>query len=84
MKSSKPSFVVISTHLAALLWFSVGTLNARESDLAFRTIVAAQAAKQQCINTCRAHYRDCRQLNQLPPSECRASTRTARDTLVRV
>ena len=31
----------------------------------------AQTAKQQCINTCRARYRDCRRLNQLPSFECR-------------
>ncbi len=31
---------------------------------------AAQAAKRQCMNACRARYRDCRRLNQLPSSEC--------------
>ena len=32
---------------------------------------AAHTPKQQCINTCRARYRDCRHLNQLPSWECR-------------
>ena len=34
-------------------------------------LARAQTAKQQCINTCRARYRDCRRLNQLPSFECR-------------
>jgi hypothetical protein len=36
-----------------------------------RSFAAAQTAKQKCLNTCRARYRDCRHLNQLPSSECR-------------
>jgi len=35
------------------------------------TLARAQSNKQQCIDTCRAHYRDCRRLNQLPSFECR-------------
>jgi len=38
---------------------STGTLNARDADLASLTFAAAQTAKQKCINTCRARYRDC-------------------------
>jgi hypothetical protein len=49
-----------------------------------RIFAAAQTAKQQCLSTCRARYRDCRHLNQLPPSECRGFIRTAHDTLVLV
>jgi hypothetical protein len=71
MKYRKRSFAVVSLLFAVLLSLSIGTLNARSADLAFRTLAAAQTAKQQCINTCRAHYRDCRHLNQLPSSECR-------------
>ena len=44
---------------------------ARDANLASSTLAAAQTAKQQCINTCRARYRDCRRLNQLPLFECR-------------
>ena len=43
----------------------------RDGDLGSRTFAAAQTAKQQCIKTCRARYRDCRRLNQLPSSQCR-------------
>jgi hypothetical protein len=35
------------------------------------TLARAQTAKQQCINTCRARYRDCLSLKQIPSSECR-------------
>ena len=72
MKCSKWSFTVVSALFALLLSLSAGTLNAREADLASRTFAASQTAKQQCINTCRARYRDCRRLNQLPSSECLA------------
>ena len=34
-----------------------------------------QTAKQRCINTCRARYRACLSLKQIPPSECRAVSR---------
>ena len=71
MKCSKRSFAVVSPLFAWLLSLSIGTLNARDADLASRTFAAAQTAKQKCINTCRARYRDCRHLNQVPSFECR-------------
>jgi hypothetical protein len=71
MKCSKRSFAVVSLLFAALLSLSIGALNARDADLASRTFAAARTAKQQCINTCRARYRDCRSLRQIPSSECR-------------
>jgi hypothetical protein len=72
MKCSKRSFAVASLLSAVLLSSSIGTLNARDAALASRTFAAAQTAKQQCMNTCRARYRDCRHMNQLPSFECRA------------
>ena len=76
MKCSKRSFAVVSVLFVVLLSLlspvvSTGTLNARDADLASLTFAAAQTSKQQCINTCRARYRDCRSLKQIPPSECR-------------
>ena len=62
---------VISIVLAALLSLSAGPLGARELDPAAWVLAAAPTAKQQCMNTCHARYRDCRRLNQLPSSECR-------------
>jgi hypothetical protein len=68
MKCAKQSFAVICMLLLAVtLSLSVGRLNARDADLA---LAAAQTAKQQCIKTCRARYRDCH-LNQLPSFDCR-------------
>ena len=71
MKCSKRSFAVVSFLFAVLLGLSIGTLNARDADLASRTFAAARTAKQQCIDACRARYRDCRRLKQLPSFECR-------------
>ena len=50
---------------------ATGTLSARDVDLASFTFAAAQTAKQQCINICRARYRTCLSLKQIPSSECR-------------
>jgi hypothetical protein len=71
MKSTKWSFAVICVLLAVPLSLSPGRLNAGNAGLASGTLVAALTAKQQCINTCRARYRDCRRLNQIPSFECR-------------
>ena len=68
MKCSKQAFVVV---FSVLLSSNIATLSARELDPAAAVLAAAQTAKQQCLNTCRARYRDCRRLNQLPSSECR-------------
>lgn len=71
MKCTKRSFTVICIALAVPLSLSIGRLNARDADGATSTLARAQTAKQQCISTCRARYRDCRHLNQLPSFECR-------------
>jgi hypothetical protein len=72
MSCSNRSFAVVSLLLAVFLSLSIGTLNARDADLASRTFAATQTAKHQCINTCRARYRNCRRLNQVPSFECRS------------
>jgi len=48
MKCGKPSFAVFPL-FAALLSLSIGTLNARNADLAPRNFAAAQTAKQKCM-----------------------------------
>jgi hypothetical protein len=70
MKYSKLSFAVVSLLCAMVLVLIVGTLSAREADVVLPTFAAAQTAKQQCINTCRARYRDCRRQKQIPSFEC--------------
>jgi len=64
-------FSIISFLIAVLLSSGIGTLNARDIDSTLQILAGAPTAKQQCMNTCRARYRDCRRLNQLPSSECR-------------
>ena len=71
MKCTKQSFAVICVLLAVPLSLSIGRLNARDADRGSDILARAQTAKQQCINACRARYRDCRHLNQLPSFECR-------------
>ena len=69
-------FSVISFLIAVLLSSGIATVDARDVEpalqvLASQVLAATPTAKQQCLNTCRARYRDCRRLNQLPSSECR-------------
>jgi hypothetical protein len=71
MKCRKRLFAVVYVLFALLLSLSTGTLSARDADLASLTFAAAQTAKRQCIKTCRARYRDCLSLKQIPSSECR-------------
>ena len=71
MKCSKRSFALVSALFALFLSLSAETLNARDADLASQTFAAAQTAKQKCINTCRARYRECQSRKQIPSSECR-------------
>jgi len=70
MKCSKRSFAVVSVLFAVLPSLNIEALKARDADLAARSLAAAQTAKQPCMNTCRARYRDCRRLKQLPSFEC--------------
>jgi hypothetical protein len=71
MKYSKRSFAVVSVLFALLLSLGTGTLSARDADPDSLIFAAAQTANQQCINTCRARYHDCRTLKQIPFPECR-------------
>ena len=71
MKCSKRSIAIVPVLFALLLSLSTGTLHARDADLTSLTVAAAQTSHRQCMNTCRARYRDCRSLKQIPSSECR-------------
>jgi hypothetical protein len=46
------------------------TVKAGEGDDKPLTVAAAQSSKQKRINACRARYRDCVKLNQIPSFEC--------------
>ena len=69
MKCSRRSIAIVPV-LSLLLSLGMGTLHARDADLTL-TVAAAQTSHRQCMNTCRARYRDCVQLKQIPSSECR-------------
>ena len=70
MKCSELKFATVSVLFAVLLSSRAEALDARDANLAPLTFAAAQTTKQQCTKTCRARYRDCRRLNQLPSFEC--------------
>jgi hypothetical protein len=70
MKCRMPSIAIVPILFALLLSLSARTLNARDADLTFLTVAAAQTSHRQCMNTCRARYRDCVHLKQIPSSEC--------------
>ena len=71
MECSKRPIAIVPVLFALLLSLGTGTLNARDADLTSLTFAAAQTTRRQCVNTCRARYRDCRSLKQIPSSECR-------------
>jgi hypothetical protein len=70
MKWSKRSFAAVLVLSAGLLPLNNGVPSARDADLAPRAFAASQTAKQQCVNSCRARYRDCLHKKQLPSFEC--------------
>ena len=56
--------------LALSLTWNAGEAT-HSSYLASELVAAAHTAKQQCVNNCRARYRECRRLNQISRFECR-------------
>jgi len=71
MKCSKSSFSVASALLVAFLPLTSEPLHARDADSASATFAAAHTSRQQCLKVCRARYRDCISLKQIPTFECR-------------
>ena len=70
MKCSKRSLAVITVFALSL---GIGTFGAFDTGVAAQTLAAAQTGKaqRQCVSHCRARYRDCRRIDQLPSFECR-------------
>ena len=70
MTRSKRSLAAIVVFFLSL---GVAKLEAQDAGLHSQMLAAAQTAKakRQCISYCRARYRDCRHLDQLPAFECR-------------
>jgi hypothetical protein len=72
MKCSRLVFVIVSALFGFLLLLSEGRLSAREAENNSLIFAAAHSAKQKCVNTCRARYRECRSLKQMATFECRS------------
>jgi len=53
-----------------LIALPAATVEARDADDKHVTVAAAQSSKQKRVNACRARYRDCVKLNQIPSFEC--------------
>ena len=68
MKIIASSFVIVSFLAAPVL--PQAPVKARDADDKSRTVAAAQSDKHKRVNACRARYRDCVKLNQIPPFEC--------------
>jgi hypothetical protein len=62
--------LVLATATFATVFSAAFAASPQQSTFASRTFAAAQTPKQRCITTCRARYRECHRLNQLPLSEC--------------
>jgi hypothetical protein len=61
----------ITVFSASLVLTSLG-VKARDRDDESLTFAVAQVSKPKQANACRARYRDCLKLNQIPSFECRA------------
>jgi len=72
MKICTHSFAVVAVLFAAFVSLSAGALHARDADTGPLTVAAAQTAKQKCVKTCRARYRDCLSRKQIPSFECQS------------
>jgi hypothetical protein len=69
MKISIFSFAFASIFFVALA-LPVAPVKAGAGDNKPFTVAAAQSSKQKQTNACRARYRDCVKLNQIPAFEC--------------
>jgi hypothetical protein len=69
MKASIFSFALVFIFLVGLA-LPANTVRARDGDDKPFMVAAAQTHKQKRVNACRARYRDCVKLNQIPTFEC--------------
>ena len=69
MKNGIWSFAVLFIFLAAVA-SPAPTVKAGDSDDKLLILAAAQSSKQKQASACRARYRDCLKLNQIPSFEC--------------
>ena len=69
MKSSIWSFAVVSLFFVAFA-LPPATVKARDAGDKPLTFAAAQTSKQKRMDICRARYRHCLSLKQIPSFEC--------------
>jgi hypothetical protein len=69
MKWRNQSFAVVCLSFTGFL-VPPPTVTAQDADNKPPILAAAQSSKQKYINACRARYRDCLKLNQIPAFEC--------------
>jgi hypothetical protein len=67
MKTAIVSFALVFIFFVVL---ALPAAIARDVDGKPFTVAASQSHKQRRINACRARYRDCVKLNQIPSFEC--------------
>jgi hypothetical protein len=72
MKCSNWLSVLIAMGFASLVSLWPATTKADDADHAAKTFAATQSDKNQRAKACRARYRDCLALKQIPSFECRA------------
>jgi hypothetical protein len=68
MKSCILAFAAV--FIFSALTLPAATVKARDGDDKPFAVAAAQTHKQKRVNACRARYRDCVKLNQIPTFEC--------------
>ncbi len=69
MKSITLSSAMALVFFAALVW-PPAAVRAHDSSGSLQNFAAAQSSKQKRMNVCRARYRDCLSLRQIPSFEC--------------
>jgi hypothetical protein len=67
MKSSIWTFIIL--FIFSVLALPVASVKTHANDKPI-SVAAAQSDKQKRSNACRARYRDCIRLNQIPSFEC--------------
>ena len=72
MKSTKLKFAIVLVIFPWCCCHRVQKQTMRATPISLHLVsLLAQTVNKQCINTCRARYRDCRRLNRVPSFECR-------------
>jgi hypothetical protein len=72
MKYNNLWSVLVAMGFVSLMSLWPATIKAEPADPAAKAFAASQSDKNQRAKACRARYRDCLALKQIPSFECRA------------